>query len=714
MKNIITLFLGIIIINVVAQVDDTNNKIEEALNQEFSNLGLDNLVNMEITVASKKAEKVSDAPGMITVYSQQDIDRYGYYNLADLASVTSGYGLSPHAFGERGFETRGQASSAFENDKHLILIDGIPVNFARSYKAPIDNELPIYFSKRVEFLKGPGSALYGVSAFYGVVNLVSDELEENGMSVGLKFSLGNHDFNRRIMANTLIKNDQGQTKINIGYYSKDPSHEKIVNSSFMDWDEQHSVFMNFSHQLTTGVLNGFTVGAIYMYRRTGLGVSWDSKQSTALNDQNWGTFIPYIKYNRQLNTKFSVHSYGKINISDDKGNFLIFDDKQTNDTLQQVASEYFRRTQNFEFLLEGKYKVNQKINIIAGINYDIRAAKADQTSYDNKIYTNDTATARLIDEFTWYNEKDNVQTFSTYTQLQYKLDVLAGLILTGGLRYDYGLINGNISSERADFGQFSPRLGLVQKLTEQISLKVLYGRALRGPTLKSVGLNNEAKESLEKNGIDPTLIKDVKEESIGSYEIGISYHHRKIGGSIAGFYNITNNSLEKISQSFDELSGAENIYTNVDGKFKGKGLEIDVYVLPIKGLKIAANYSFAQASAFYKSDNDEQIEEEISFMPTHKTNFFVNYTLPIKYKMSITAINRNVAGFRGENHYEINQKPYSLLDINMVFPLSKYVNIEGQVRNLLNTKYEISGNQGSGAYVQQPGTNFLLTLSIQY
>ena len=108
-KLIIFTFISFHTVLLFAQVDD--KQVKEEIHNEVFNLGLEDLVNMEITVATKKAEKVSDAPAMITVHSKQDIVNYGYYTLSDLANITSGYGMSPVIFGEKGFETRGQASS---------------------------------------------------------------------------------------------------------------------------------------------------------------------------------------------------------------------------------------------------------------------------------------------------------------------------------------------------------------------------------------------------------------------------------------------------------------------------------------------------------------------------------------------------------------------------------------------------------------------------
>src|SRR5437868_232 len=85
--------------------------------------------------------------------------------------VTAGYS-SYSMYGENVFETRGQKAGAFVNNKHLVLIDGIPVNHGRGNSAIIGENFPLFFANRVEFLKGPASALYGTGAFFGVVNVV--------------------------------------------------------------------------------------------------------------------------------------------------------------------------------------------------------------------------------------------------------------------------------------------------------------------------------------------------------------------------------------------------------------------------------------------------------------------------------------------------------------------------------------------------------------
>ena len=81
-----------------------SSKVKNSDSLNIYKLDLAELLNMEVTVASKTSEKVSDAPGMVTSYSSSDIENYGYYNLSDLSSITSGYS-NYTAFGEKMFET---------------------------------------------------------------------------------------------------------------------------------------------------------------------------------------------------------------------------------------------------------------------------------------------------------------------------------------------------------------------------------------------------------------------------------------------------------------------------------------------------------------------------------------------------------------------------------------------------------------------------------
>jgi len=74
-----------------------------------------------VLVASRMEEKVTEAPGIVKVWTQEEIRRMGIYTLDELAQLTVGYGIE-EADGLHGFEVRGLHGNAFDNQKVLLMI----------------------------------------------------------------------------------------------------------------------------------------------------------------------------------------------------------------------------------------------------------------------------------------------------------------------------------------------------------------------------------------------------------------------------------------------------------------------------------------------------------------------------------------------------------------------------------------------------------------
>lgn len=298
----------------VAEEPETETTTEEVT--DIYDMDLEALMNMdmEVTVASKKAEKISDAPGMITVYTKEDMENYGYYTLKDLANITSGYS-SFSAFGETNLETRGQKAGSWNVNKHLLMVDGIPMNHARANSAPLENQMSLYFADRVEFLKGPGSALYGTSAFYGVMSITPKSLKENGMLSESKLSYGDLGNTKRLMSNALIKNDIGQMRISATLLKKGFSGDSLgANNSSFNYNNDNSTFLNTAYEFTGTKLKGLGIGLIYMNRNSHGGEFWGNIPSP-VNQQNWEQLTPYLKYKTDISEKLSFDSYLKYNLS---------------------------------------------------------------------------------------------------------------------------------------------------------------------------------------------------------------------------------------------------------------------------------------------------------------------------------------------------------------------------------------------------------------
>ncbi len=139
---------------------------------DLTTLKLEDLMNLDVTSASKKAEKVSRVPSAIFVITEDDIQRSGATNIPDLLRMVPGLQVaqinpSNWAISARGFN--GQYSN-----KLLVLIDG------RAVYTPIYSgvywdaqNLPLDLLARIEVIRGPGATVWGTNAVNGVINIIT-------------------------------------------------------------------------------------------------------------------------------------------------------------------------------------------------------------------------------------------------------------------------------------------------------------------------------------------------------------------------------------------------------------------------------------------------------------------------------------------------------------------------------------------------------------
>jgi outer membrane receptor protein involved in Fe transport len=124
--------------------------------------------------ASKYAQDLAEAPTVVYVRTAGEIRTQGYRTLAEVLESVPGVHLRSdriysHA-GVRGINPPGDYSARL-----LVLIDGVRTNEAIYDSATLGREFPLDIGliERVEFIPGPGSALYGSNAVLGVVNVIT-------------------------------------------------------------------------------------------------------------------------------------------------------------------------------------------------------------------------------------------------------------------------------------------------------------------------------------------------------------------------------------------------------------------------------------------------------------------------------------------------------------------------------------------------------------
>ena len=157
----------------------------QAQNQQpdLTTLQIEDLMNVDVTSASKKEQKLSKVPAAIFVITKEDIRRSGATGIPDLLRMVPGLDVAQvnpgvWAISARGFN--GQYSNTL-----LVLIDGRTV-FTPTFSGVFwdAQDVPLEQIERIEIIRGPGAAIWGANAANGVINITtSSALEtQNGVA----------------------------------------------------------------------------------------------------------------------------------------------------------------------------------------------------------------------------------------------------------------------------------------------------------------------------------------------------------------------------------------------------------------------------------------------------------------------------------------------------------------------------------------------------
>jgi iron complex outermembrane receptor protein len=143
---------------------------------DLAKLNLEQLMKVQFSTASKHAEDVSATPASVSVITRADIRAHGYRTLAEVLQSVRGFWVNSDRnysyLGVRGFARPGDY-----NTRVLLLVNGHRLNDNIFYQALIGTEFPLDLDliERIEIVRGPASSLYGTNAFFGVVNVITQQ-----------------------------------------------------------------------------------------------------------------------------------------------------------------------------------------------------------------------------------------------------------------------------------------------------------------------------------------------------------------------------------------------------------------------------------------------------------------------------------------------------------------------------------------------------------
>lgn len=392
---------------------------------DYSEMSLEDLLNVEVVTASKQAESIEDAPSVITVITKREIEQFGSKSLWEIYEKV--VGIQPIFSAANGYnhvQFRGDRSS-FPNHV-LTLINGRPVYESLVYDPglALNKTFPVSTIERIEIVRGPGSVLYGTSAFTGVINIITKTSEESEFTI--EASAGSYSSKAGQIYGSYASGDL-QWTIGVNFQEDDGWDYEFIDAngdfySRKQYEENFGLFTslkykNFTASLMTveseqGIYDFDPASVEPVFEQTQIDLGYEHKFS-----ENW-TLKSNITYN--------IHA----------------EDRNWEPLIEFESDDY-----TIEANLFGS--INDKTNVLFGAAYNILKGSGDQGPYV------------IVDEW-------DTTFYSAYAQVDYrpteKVKLIAG---------------GQFNKPKETSGAFVPRAGAIFDFTESSGLKVLYGEAFR-------------------------------------------------------------------------------------------------------------------------------------------------------------------------------------------------------------------------------------------
>ncbi len=525
MKFLIMSFMILVQSPLWAQTTDNQDSMlisEEEISKNNETTDLEWMqVDTYVTTASRKKERIQEAPANITVLTRAQIQELGATSLAEVLSFIPGITMIESHFGYTDVVFRGIYQEL--NNKGLMLINGHPAwdVIHGSYHL---EQIPVDAIKQIEVIRGPGSVLYGTNAYAGVINIITyDGSDKNINKVSIKggsFSTQEYSLSGGLKAEEV---------------------KLFASASYVDTDG-YEYRVKADELGQSGVLDYATT-----YENAYVGMSY--KELTF----NYG----YFNQDKEKVGFLPILLTGGENHFENYFTDLKFDHAFTDELSMQVTGRYDRMRIDYDIYnalgglssvpvdgskyggeLQLNYAPSDKIYLTLGGSWDRYVINLD---WKTRIVPT------ALGNFIAYYDLDDVKERAAYTNLNWKL--LDELSFVAGVRYTDNSGSGN---------GVCPNAGLIYGIGDKKYVKFLYGEAFRSP--------NFFETSVHMPGVSYGGNPDLEAERIRTYDLGVDL-------MFADRYNVKTNIY--YLSTYDSIVKGPELYVNGSGQ-EVWGIEMDL------------------------------------------------------------------------------------------------------------------------------------------
>ncbi len=491
-----------------------------------------------VVTGSNRATKQDRLPYTVSTLGHIQLEATGQSQLLSAISVQVpglfvsernifGYGVSNGGAG--GIKIRGVGGSP--TNAVLMMVDGQP-QFAGIYSHHVADFYETEYVERVEVLRGPASVLYGSNAMGGVINVITQNADRNGVHTTLSSQYGSYNTWLSALTNT-IRVNKFSSLVSASYDRTDGLKK---NFDFKQVNLYAKVGYDFSDawklRADYSLMNFIGNDPIYP--------TLDDPESTDIYHQNiirGESSLSVENRYEKTNGNFRLYySYGN-HFVDDPDHFHSLDDR-------------------FGILAYQNFYLWRGAAATAGFDFDTYTGKIPVSG--GHVYGDGSNAAQMQT----INRK-SITEYSPYATLSQ--DLAEGrLILNAGLR----MANSN------RFGtQWIPQGGIVFHPVVGWILKASVAKGYRNPSFKEMYLYMMANPDL-----DP--------ERMMNYEATVGWTRSHLFSvDLTAFYSKGSNLIQTVDM--------KNVNT---GRFINKGIEFSASSHPLKTLELRATYSYLHTS----------------------------------------------------------------------------------------------------------------------
>jgi len=586
----------------------------------------ENLLTEKVSSASKIEQRVLDAPSIIKVISQDKINKYGWISLNDILYRQAGFSPSQD-YDRKTVSSRG-VFEGWNNNHLLVLVDGVPYNDNLYGTAYTSEVTPLVFSKSIELIRGPVSALYGANAMNGAIgiNTVSpSDFRQNGMA---QVRLGS---NNKQIYDVVVGGEGDLVAAVVAFNSF-----STLGNEYLSYDDsgRKDEEGNFLQQKTNDKRNSY-----YLFGKlegrgklAGLELQYHQHDWEFETGHGWLFYIPdqpeAMKENRKmLSLRYTTNHLNKKLVQEYvvryqrhaiDWNMRYYSDGALDNFYPLGVTEYLKTSAEDVFgRIQYKYSLGKESVLLAGMEGNVFYYDGDDAHTSNINLNSDFAPFPDNDpqpmnawlEFIQSKPLFNVALFGQYTSPT----ILNGLLqATLNLRYDNQFFNYTdiYSPERTQqsksFQQISPRIGLVFHVLPSLTIKALGARAFRTPTpTEMFGANTY---SLASNITQLSAESTITFELVGEWQASKKTIMR-LNTFHTNFENIIGFSVANANLS-------TNLYS-----LTNFGVEYEIESSISSEFQITGNYSFVQR--LNETIRDSTITEspnKLTWYPAHSLN----------------------------------------------------------------------------------------------